>query len=154
MPCHPFKLCSHPGDPASCSTTTGNSASSPSFYLYLIALYYNKVHRSCQNAWKKETNTRQSCPLSSAYLDNGVQLIGSNTWVSFEERGLLQGDASFQVALKWLLQSPEGKTSTNQVENNHNEHRQHRLPLHHCVGPRCRAIRVGVHASHNTGRAR
>ncbi len=73
--------------------------------------------------------------------------------MSLQEGGLLQSDAGLLVALKRLLQCVERQTSTNQVENDHDEHRQHRLPLHHRVERRGQAVAAGVHAGHHAGGA-
>lgn len=91
--------------------------------------------------------------LISTHLDERLQLIRSNAGVSLQERSLLQSDAGLLVALKRLLQGIERQPSANQVENDHDEHRQHRLPLHHRVERSGRAVAAGVHAGHHAGRA-
>ena len=94
------------------------------------------------------------CPKTpKSHLDESLQLIGSNAGVSLQERSLLQSDAVLLVALKRLLQRVECQTPTNQVDEDHDEHRQNRLPLHHRVERRSHAVVAGVHAGHHTGRA-
>lgn len=70
-----------------------------------------------------------------------------------QKQSLLVGDGGLLAALERLLKRTEGQTSTDQVEHHHDEHGQHRLPLHHRVERRGRAVTVGVHAGHHAGRA-
>lgn len=68
-----------------------------------------------------------------AHLDEVLQLIGSDAGVFLQKQSLLVGDRGLLAALEWLLQRAEGQTAANQVEHDHNEDGQHRLPLHHRV---------------------
>lgn len=92
-------------------------------------------------------------PLPITHLNEGLQLLGRDTQVCLQEQSLLQSDRVLLVALKRLLQSPEDQTPTDQVENHHDEHGQHRLPLHHRVQRAGHAVTAGVHAGHHAGRA-
>lgn len=88
------------------------------------------------------------------HLDDCLQLIRSDTGMGLQKQSLLQGDAGLLVSLKRHLQGPECQTSTNQVDKNHDEHSEHRLPLHHRVQGCCGGgVPVGVHTCHHTGRA-
>lgn len=73
--------------------------------------------------------------------------------MSLQERSLLQSDTGLLEALIRVLQCIECQTSTNQVEHDHDENRQHRLPLHHRVERCGHAVAAGVHAGHHAGRA-
>lgn len=93
--------------------------------------------------------------LTQPYLDECLQLIRGHTRVSVKERSLLQGDARLLHALEGLLHGVERQAPADEVDEDHHEHRQHRLPLHHrLVVQRCPAVAAGIHAGHHAGRAR
>lgn len=117
-------------------------------FITIIVLFWDCL---CSLRWK--WFSLKITPLLVTHLDKGLQLIRSNTRVSFQEQSLLPSDTGLLVALISLLQCIERQTATDQVQKDHNEHSQHCLPFHHWVEGCCRTVAAGIHAGHHASRA-
>lgn len=99
--------------------------------------WVNHVRSGDAQSWTRA----HTCP----YLNKRIELIGVHTRVISKKIGFFRRDFVLLFAFERLFQSSKNRASDHQVNHNHHENGQHRLPLHDCV----RWLVTTVHTSYH-----